>query len=134
MTDVFSKKKRSEIMSHVRNRDTRPELVLRKALYQAGIRGYRVRTTVKGHPDIVFPRSRVAIFVDGCFWHGCTRCRNIPSTNLQFWQRKIQANRERDKFINQTLQNQGWTVLRFWEHDIKDDLPECIDKVRKALQ
>jgi DNA mismatch endonuclease (patch repair protein) len=103
-----------------RSRDTRPELALRKLLHARGLR-YRVNAPpVRGlrrRADIVFPRQRVCVFVDGCFWHQCPDHATTPSTNQAYWATKITGNVARDRDTDARLADEGWTVLRFWEHD-----------------
>jgi DNA mismatch endonuclease (patch repair protein) len=103
-----------------RSRDTRPELALRKLLHARGLR-YRVNAPpVRGlrrRADIVFPRQRVCVFVDGCFWHRCPDHATTPSTNQTYWLDKITGNVARDRDTDLRLTQEGWTVLRFWEHD-----------------
>ena len=122
MVDIFTKEKRSHIMSRVRSKNTKLELLLRKYLFSKGLRGYRVNVNLFGKPDIVFPKYKVAIFVDGCFWHKCPKCFKAPETNKEFWTKKINGNVERDKRVNQQLSETGYTVIRFWEHQIVNDL------------
>lgn len=125
--DTLNEQERSFLMSRIRTKDTGPELTLRKALWARGLRyitaaGYRSRygRHLTGRPDIIFTRQRVAIFVDGCFWHGCPLgCKGVPGTNKQFWTDKIEANKRRDAEVNATLGETGWQVRRYWEHDIK---------------
>src|SRR3972149_1453924 len=121
MADVFTKAKRSEVMSAVRGRGNRStEWRLRARLISSGISGWKLHPNdIIGKPDFVFPEKRVAIFIDGCFWHGCKKCRTIPATNRAFWLKKIERNRGRDKEVTHTLGRAGWSVLRFWEHEIK---------------
>lgn len=108
-----------------RGRDTGPEVALRSALHRRGLRfrknqrldlgeGRRVR------PDIVFPGPRLAVFVDGCFWHGCQKHRSLPTSNAAFWRQKIEGNAERDRLQVAWLKEAGWNVLRVWEHDVPD--------------
>ncbi len=103
-----------------RRRDTAPELALRRILHKRGLRyrvDYRVPFDRRRTIDIAFPRQRIAVFVDGCFWHGCEQHTRLPKTNADFWLRKLHVNAERDRQITQRLHGDGWTVLRFWEHD-----------------
>lgn len=119
MSDVFSKAKRSEVMSHIRgkgNKDT--ELALIAIFRRHGITGWRRHQKLFGKPDFVFRRARVAIFVDGCFWHGCPKHQKTPMTNRAFWARKLAANKARDSLVNRTLHVQGWLVIRIWEHTL----------------
>jgi len=128
MTDVLTKEQRSYCMSRIRGRDTKPEVLLRKALWGLGFR-YRLKNTLPGKPDIVFPSRRVVIFVDGCFWHKCPQHFQVPSNNRDFWKEKINSNVQRDQKINEALKQLGWKVIRLWEHEVKKTLPEALDKV-----
>ena len=114
-------------------RDTPAELAVRRSLYRAGLR-YRVHYAVHERPrrvgDIVFPRERVVVFVDGCFWHACPLHGSWPKTNARFWREKLEANRARDRETTQLLERQGWIVLRFWEHD---DPIEAARQVRRVV-
>lgn len=86
-----------------------------------------------GKPDIAFPKHKVAVFVDGCFWHGCTQCCRIPQTNRDYWETKISRNVARAQSVNRTLHEAGWTVWRLWEHEVRTDLPGCVAKIHAAL-
>lgn len=114
---------RSRLMSRVRSRNTRPELALRRALHALGLR-YRLDSKhLPGRPDIIFPTQRLAVFVHGCFWHGCSRCdrgQRRPKTNVAFWQRKLEQNRARDLASEQALVVSGWRVDTVWECEIRD--------------
>lgn len=119
MADVFAAAKRSEIMSRVKgtaNRNTEERLI--EIFKKHSISGWRRRARVFGKPDFIFPRQRVAIFVDGCFWHCCPRHGSEPVTNEDFWKTKLARNRARDKLVNRSLKNQGWRVLRIWQHEL----------------
>jgi DNA mismatch endonuclease (patch repair protein) len=120
MADVFSKSKRSDVMSHIRgggNRDT--ELALKEVFHELGINGWRRNQSLLGHPDFVFRRQRIAVFVDGCFWHCCPRHHAWPKNNALFWRKKLESNRVRDRDVNRGLREKGWRVLRIWEHELK---------------
>jgi len=137
--DILSKQQRSECMSKIRSKNTKPELALRKALYARGFR-YRVNDTkLPGTPDIVLPKYKTIIFLHGCFWHGHEKCKyfNIPKTNTEFWIDKITSNVERDKVNLQKLTSLGWYVLTVWEceirHDYKQDITPLIDRVVDAI-
>lgn len=119
-------------MSRVRNRNTGIELSFRKALWAEGLR-YRLRVKIVGNPDIVFPKHRLAVFVDGCYWHGCPEHGQIPKTNREFWQAKIARNVARDKHVNAALVNTGWRVLRIWQHEVKKNLSDCVRRVKQVL-
>ena len=113
--DHVTKRVRSKIMAAVHSRgNTTTELPLRELLWAAGIRGYRKHWPVAGKPDFAWPGRKVAVFVDGCFWHGC-RCKYLPRTNTAFWRNKIETNKRRDRRVAQSLRREGWTVLRIKE-------------------
>jgi DNA mismatch endonuclease Vsr len=102
-------------------------------MVRAGIRGWSINArAVIGKPDFVFSTQRLAVFVDGCFWHGCPKCRKIPATNVAYWSRKIYRNRARDRRSSSRLRKDGWTVLRVWEHHLRD-LGRVIARIRAAL-
>ena len=123
LTDVFSKAKRSEIMSSVRSSGNRSTELKMIALFKdLGIMGWRRNWPLIGHPDFVFPKSRVSLFVDGCFWHACPIHCQLPASNAPFWQKKLKANARRDREVNRQLEELGWLVIRIWEHEIKEDL------------
>lgn len=136
MVDVFTQQKRSEVMSAIRGRGNRStEWRLRARLIAAGISGWRLNASdIVGKPDFVFDKNRIAVFVDGCFWHGCQKCRNIPTSNYDFWFTKIEANRKRDRKVSRNLKESGWHVIRFWEHELKRAPAKCIETVKSALQ
>lgn len=120
MADTFSESERSAIMKKIKsngNKSTEQKLI--DIFLQNGIKGWRRNYLVKGKPDFVFPNLKIAIFADGCFWHG-HHCRNIiPKQNAGYWSEKQKQNVNRDKKINKLFTNRGWTVFRFWECDIK---------------
>lgn len=95
------------------------EWKVRSALMRAGVRGWSLHAPeLPGRPDFAFPAQQVAVFLDGCFWHGCHKCGRTPSTNTEFWIAKITRNKTRDKRVTRALRNRGWRVLRFWEHQL----------------
>jgi DNA mismatch endonuclease, patch repair protein len=107
-------------MSRQRKRDTAPELALRSTLHREGLRFYVDRTVIAGlrrRADIVFPRWRLAVFLDGCFWHGCPEHGHRPRHNASWWQAKLERNRRRDRDTDRELARHGWAVLRVWEHE-----------------
>jgi len=113
---------RSRIMSRIRSKETGPEILLRKALWSIGCRGYRLHSSsLPGKPDIVLGPARVAVFVDGCFWHRCPLCYSEPTSNVGYWRKKINRNVQRAQEVNRTLSDMGWKVVRIWEHDINKD-------------
>jgi DNA mismatch endonuclease (patch repair protein) len=107
------------------------ECRLRGALARAGICGWVMHPReISGSPDFYFRALHIAVFVDGCFWHGCPRCGHLPKTNPRFWRAKIQSNRERDRTTSQRLVRLRVTVLRFWEHELAQHLSDCVERVR----
>ena len=136
MAYVFdTTKQRSDLMKKIRSRHTRPELVLRKKLWALGYR-YRLHAkAVPGKPDIVFKGKKVAVFIDGEFWHG--KNWEVKKTtikqNRDYWIPKIERNMQRDKLNTQTLQHNGWIVLRFWQNDIIKELELCVGTIAACL-
>lgn len=129
MSDVFSKRKRSEIMSKVRGRgNLATELRLINVFRQCEVRGWRRNQKLFGKPDFVFYDGKLAVFVDGCFWHGCKVHRSIPKSNAAFWSNKIAGNVRRDAAVRRRLNSLGWSVLRVWQHDLRD-----VDKVGRRV-
>lgn len=125
----------SMIMSSIRAKDTKPELTIRKALWHEGIRGYRIHwKKMPGKPDIAFPKKKLAIFVNGCFWHRCPHCKlTNPKTNSVFWECKFEANVERDQKKQIEVRNMGWDVITVLECQIKEDVVFCINLIKKSL-
>lgn len=119
-------------MSRIRGKDTKPEMVVRKALWAMGYR-YRLNLNLIGKPDIVFLRAKTAVFVDGCFWHGCPIHGTSPKKNAEFWQAKIERNKKRDAEVIAALTEEGWMVVRAWEHDVISDLPSVIERITHVI-
>ena len=121
-----------------RKKDTRPEVLLRAAMHRAGLR-YRTYVAIEGgglraRADVVFPKRRLAVFVDGCFWHGCPEHATKPRTNVDYWEAKLRGNADRDRRVDQALTASGWSVIRIWEHDVDRDLEACVKRVAKAIE
>jgi len=133
VTDVLTKEQRSYNMSRIKGKNTKPELTVRKLLSSKGIRGYRTHYKIIGKPDIVFPSKKIVIFIDGCFWHKCPKCFVEPKTRREFWMNKINENVKRDKEVNKILKEDGWKVLRFWEHEVKTMPEKVINTIIKEL-
>jgi DNA mismatch endonuclease (patch repair protein) len=113
--DHISKATRSKNMAAVRSKgNLTTEIALGKLLWAAGLRGYRKHWPVAGTPDFAWPGRKIAVFVDGCFWHGC-RCKTMPITNTAFWRNKIRKNQERDRRVDRQLRAEGWAAVRVWE-------------------
>jgi DNA mismatch endonuclease (patch repair protein) len=121
-------------MARVRRSGTACELALRKALHNAGYR-YRLNRGIglPGTPDLVLSSLQLAIFVDGCFWHGCRQHGSVPKTNTKFWTAKIDRNRQRDKQVDRLLKAAGWKVLRVWEHEIRLDASKVLKRIKRIL-
>ena len=135
MADVFTPAKRSEVMSRIRSRGNRQtELRLIAIFRQYGITGWRRNQPVFGQPDFVFPKVRVAVFVDGCFWHGCPRHYNIPVNNSDFWRKKYDTNKQRDRLVTLTLKQQGWRVIRIWEHSLTGTGQRVASRVKVGIK
>jgi len=132
MADNLSREKRSKVMASIRGKNTRPEVTIRKILWKKGMR-YRLHNkSVFGTPDISLKKRKIAIFVDGCFWHGCNRCYKEPKTNVEFWRNKIIQNKKRRIKVRRHLKKEGWRILEFWEHEINSD-PVLVSKKIKLV-
>jgi len=123
------------VMVANRGRDTKPGLLLRRALSKSGIHGFRVNYRIgTTRVDVAFPSKWVAVAVRGCWWHRCPVCRlGVPNTHTGFWERKFALNVERDARVRESLRRDGWTLLEFWEHEVERDLPGCVERVQMAL-
>ncbi len=135
MTDIYTRNKRSAIMSRVRgggNKET--EIALLKLLRKYKVSGWRRNFPQVGKPDFAFPKNRIAVFVDGCFWHGCPRHSSQPANNRSFWKKKLESNKKRDKIVNRALRQRGWGVVRIWEHDLSKKPESSILKIAKVLE
>jgi DNA mismatch endonuclease (patch repair protein) len=125
---------RSSTMAAVKGSRTDLEQLLARKMWAAGLRGWRRgRRTANARPDFLFVAAGVAVFVDGCFWHGCPACAKRPATNRAYWDPKIERNRRRDQEQDGALRAAGWAVLRFWGHEIEADPSGCADQVCRAL-
>jgi DNA mismatch endonuclease (patch repair protein) len=135
MPDVFTKSKRSAVMSRIRgggNKDTELRLI---AIFRAhDITGWRRNSKLPGKPDFVFITRRLAVFVDGCYWHGCPKHYTRPKSNRAFWDAKIARNRQRDREVNRLLKGRGWRVLRIWEHALgRKNEGRTVARIERAL-
>jgi DNA mismatch endonuclease (patch repair protein) len=134
MADHLTVAGRSRVMASIRSKDTKPELAVRSALRRRGMSGYRLHVAaLPGRPDIAFTRWRVAVFLDGAFWHGHPAHFNSAAAS-EYWRAKIARTQERDLLANQNLEAAGWTVLRFWDFEVKEYLDELVDKIEGALR
>jgi DNA mismatch endonuclease (patch repair protein) len=120
-------------MSKVKNKNTGLEVRFRKVLWARGLR-YRLGRKLLGKPDLVFIGPKVAVFIDGCFWHACPIHGQEPKTNASFWAEKLKKNILRDQKVNAGLDELGWKVVRFWEHELKDDVEQCVSELIKTVK
>jgi DNA mismatch endonuclease (patch repair protein) len=127
---------RSEIMQRVKSKNTKIEIILRKELWKRGLRYQKNVKDIFGKPDIVFKGKQLVVFSDSEFWHGkqFLEGKSIPKTNTEYWVNKFKRNIERDKKVNKKLQDEGWTVLRFWGIDIKKNVSNCADTIERTLK
>jgi DNA mismatch endonuclease (patch repair protein) len=144
MPNIFTKAKRSEVMARIRSRGNEAtELALAKLFRRHKITGWRrhieIREKLKGklrfkvRPDFVFSKLRLAVFVDGCFWHGCPKHKTKPKNNRRFWQRKFAANQRRDRLVNRRLRGANWRVVRLWEHEVtRSNEDRAMQKIHRA--
>ncbi len=130
--DKFDKKTRSRIMGKIRSKNTSVEILLRKLLNENGLRGYRLHYKIIGKPDVAYVSKKIAIFIDGDFWHGYNWKKLGKKPPKNYWQTKIKRNMLRDISYTKELKNQGWKVLRFWEHDVLKNPDRCIRKIAVA--
>jgi DNA mismatch endonuclease (patch repair protein) len=130
MTDSVTVAVRSKIMSAVKSRDTKIEILFRKALWQRGIRYRKNVQKYLGKPDIVIKKHKIVIFIDSCFWHGHPQKCRLPSSNAGYWTKKISRNREHDKEVTSWYKSNGWTVFRFWDYQIEKNIASCIKKIK----
>lgn len=133
MADIFNKKKRSEIMSKVKSKDSKIEVNFRKKLWAAGFRYRKNSTKYFGKPDVVLLKYKTVIFIDSCFWHGCEKHGSIPVSRIKFWTQKINRNKARDKEVSKYYKKQYWKILRIWEHEILKDEERFFKKIKKFL-
>lgn len=131
--DNVSKKKRSEIMSSIRSKDSSIEILFRKELWKNGLRYSKNSTKYFGKPDVVLLKYRAVVFIDSCFWHGCKKHCRIPTTHKNYWVKKILRNTGRDKEVSIYYKKHGWKIFRIWEHEIEKNSDEVINKLIKMI-
>jgi DNA mismatch endonuclease (patch repair protein) len=136
MTDSVTPKERSRIMAKVKGHGNKStELKLIKYFKEYGIKGWRRKYPLLGNPDFVIPKVRLAIFVDGCFWHCCKEHCRLPATNRKYWVGKIDSNIKRDQKINQDLETKKWLVIRIWEHELKkSNYQKILEKIKNLVE
>jgi DNA mismatch endonuclease (patch repair protein) len=143
--DTLSKQQRSTLMSRVRSRgNATTEAAVARVFRSMHVVGWRrhsclrlstdAKERLRTYPDFVFRQSRLAVFVDGCFWHGCRRHRRTPKTNTKWWCNKVNANRARDQRVTKLLRAHGWRVIRIWEHDVRSRPQHCVSRVQHVLK
>ena len=132
MPDNLTPEQRSFTMSRIRSKDTSLELTIRKLLHFRGLRFRKHKDGLPGRPDLVFPGARVAVFVDGDFWHGWQFPR-WKQKLTPYWKMKIEGNRRRDQRNFQRLRRAGWEVIRIWEHEVRIDAESCVDRIEEAV-
>ena len=130
MPETLTPEQRSRNMSRIRATDTGVEVALRRTLHKRGLR-FRKTTKLPGRPDIVFPRARLAVFVDGCFWHRCPEHYQEPVRNSEYWRSKAASNCKRDIAVANELADLGWSVIRIWEHEIEQNLDQAANRIAK---
>lgn len=122
-------------MSQIGSKDTKAEITFRKLLWSKGYKGYRLHPKkIIGKPDLYFPKKRLAVFIDGCFWHKCPKCYIKPKTNLRFWNKKIEGNVSRDKKVNIQLKKEKIKIVHFWEHEIRKSLNKAYQKFQNKYE
>ncbi|MCX6761115.1 MAG: very short patch repair endonuclease [Candidatus Nealsonbacteria bacterium] len=134
MADTLTKNKRSETMRAIKSKDSLMERKIRKELSKLGLRFRKNVSHLKGKPDLVFTKDKVAVFLDSCFWHGCKKHCRVPSSNKIYWKKKIERNRQRDAEITRSLKKDGWRVIRFWEHNLKANQEKCLAQIKRAIK
>ena len=134
--DVFSKKKRSEVMSRIRGQDTKLEVKVRSHLFKMGFRFRKNDKRYPGKPDILLPKYKTAIFIHGCFWHGHKGCKYfvIPKTRTKFWKAKFEANRKNDEKNSNRLRKLGFSVLSLWECKLQKDFEKQLTSLKKKIE
>jgi DNA mismatch endonuclease (patch repair protein) len=133
MADVFSKQKRSEVMATIRSKGNKATEIKLISIFRAhGITGWRRNQKLFGKPDFIFRKERFAVFVDGCFWHGCPKHSRTPRSNVAYWEKKFARNKARDKRVSRELRTHAWRVVRIWEHQLKNE-EMIVRRIREFL-
>jgi len=132
--DNLKPAQRKKNMQNIRSADTKLEVSVRSALHKAGFRFRKNDKKIIGKPDIVFSSKKIVVFLDSCFWHKCPYHSNIPKINRKYWIPKLERNRQRGEEVNKRLKLQGWIVLRFWEHQVKNNFDGVIKNISQALK
>ncbi|MDA8056071.1 MAG: very short patch repair endonuclease [Thermoplasmatales archaeon] len=130
MVDNLSKEKRSKVMSSIKGKDTKPERILGEVVDR---RIFRFQPNILGRPDFGNKKRKLAVFVDGCFWHGCPLCYKEPASNKHYWSSKLLRNRGHDEEVTNMLERQGYRVFRFWEHEVRQNPNNCAQVLKEAI-
>lgn len=132
--DIFTKEKRSDVMSKIKSkRNASTELKLISLFKEHKITGWRRNIKIFGHPDIAFPKMKIAVFIDGCFWHNCPFCGTLPKTNKKYWIPKLGKNKKRDLLVSRTLRKKGWHVIRIKECQLKKYPYMQVQRIKKKI-
>ncbi|EIJ81797.1 DNA mismatch endonuclease, patch repair protein Vsr [Bacillus methanolicus PB1] len=132
MTDNLTSSQRRKNMQAIKSKSKLEELVA-KELWKRGIRYRRNVKTLFGKPDIAIKKYKIAIFIDSCFWHCCPLHGNMPKSNIEYWEKKLNRNKKRDNEVNSFYKENGWNILRIWEHEVKQDLELTVKKIIDAI-
>ena len=131
--DNLTPEQRRKNMQRIRSEGTTPERIIMDELQKRKIYFEKHVKSILGKPDIVFRRKKVIVFIDSDFWHGHPERFVLPKTNTDYWKKKIERNKQRDRQVTKTLQEEGWTVIRLWEYDVKHNLDDCMRKIFEAI-
>jgi len=134
MADNMTVEQRSHTMTRIRKADTKPELIVRRLVFARGLRYRKYSASLPGKPDLTFARAKVAVFVDGDFWHGWRFNEWEHKLSSDYWKKKIRRNMERDVSNQALLERGGWTVIRVWEHEIEENADACVDRIEAAVR
>jgi len=133
MSDTFTPEKRSDIMRQVKSKNSKIEQKVRSALWRLGYRFIKHDPNLPGKPDVIFRGANLVIFIDSCFWHGCSKHCRMPISNSDYWENKINRNIKRDKEVNEKYRNNKWQSVRIWEHTIKQDFDNLILELQSII-
>jgi DNA mismatch endonuclease (patch repair protein) len=134
MTDMLTKEQRSNNMKAIRSKGSSLENKVTKELWRHGIRFRKNVSKLMGKPDIAIQKYKIVIFIDSCFWHSCPIHGNKPSSNVDYWEKKLKRNIDRDNEVNGYYEGLGWRILRIWEHEIKSDFEDVMENIIKLIQ
>jgi DNA mismatch endonuclease, patch repair protein len=133
LADTVSKEQRRKNMQAIKSR-SKLENIVTKELWKRGVRFRKNVKSLLGKPDIAIKKYKIAVFIDSCFWHACPLHGNMPKSNIGYWKKKLERNKERDKEVNMYYTERDWHVLRIWEHEIKKDLNQVVEKIVNMVE